>query len=69
MQLDKLFIHLPEENWPPTEPGFSQGFFVHSATRWTFGSLPLSPFSTFVAIGLACLVGDIKFNIWFNIQQ
>jgi len=32
-------------NWPPTEPGFSQGF--------CFGSLPLLPWL------LACLVGDI----------
>ncbi len=22
----------PEENWPPTESGFSQGFFLHSVT-------------------------------------
>jgi len=22
----------PEENWPPTEPGFSKGFFLHSVT-------------------------------------
>jgi len=25
-----LFLHWPEENWPPTEPGFSQGFFIQS---------------------------------------
>ncbi len=35
---------------PPTEPGFSQGFFLRSVTDGVFGSFPLSP--------LACLVGD-----------
>ncbi len=38
---------------PPTEPGFSQGFFSPFCHRWSFGSLPLSP--------LACLVGDTSF--------
>ncbi len=38
---------------PPTEPGFSQGFFLHSVTDGSFGSLPLSP--------QACLVGDTSF--------
>ncbi len=37
-------------NGPPTEPGFSQGFFSPFCHQWSFGSLPLSP--------LACLVGD-----------
>jgi len=40
------FVVWPEENWPPTELGFS--FFVLSLME--FGFLPLSP--------LACLVGD-----------
>ncbi len=35
---------------PPTEPGFSQGFFSPFCHRWSFRSLPLSP--------LACSVGD-----------
>ncbi len=38
---------------PLTEPGFSQGFLLHSVTDRSFGSLPLSP--------LACLVGDTAF--------
>ncbi len=38
---------------PPTEPGFSQGFFSPFCHRWSFSSLPLSP--------LACLVGDTSF--------
>ncbi len=38
---------------PPTEPGFSQGFFLHFCHWWSFGSLPLSP--------LVCLVGDTSF--------
>ncbi len=38
---------------PPTEPGFSQGFFSLFCHRWSFGSLPFSP--------LACLVGDTSF--------
>ncbi len=37
---------------PPTEPGFSQGFFS-ILSPMEFGSLPLSP--------LACLVGDTSF--------
>jgi len=41
-----MLVVWPEENWPPTEPGFS--FFVLSLME--FGFLPLSP--------LACLVGD-----------
>ncbi len=40
----------PEENCPPTVPGFSQGFLLNLCHRWSFGSLPLSP--------LACLFGD-----------
>jgi len=45
-----LFIWT-EENWSPTEPGFSQVFcFVTLSPDWTLDSLPLSP--------LACLVGD-----------
>ncbi len=52
----------PEEKWPPTEPGFSQGFFLRSGHQWSFGSLPLSP--------LACLVGDTSFpaisSTWLN---
>ncbi len=40
----------PEENCPPTVPGFSQGFLLSFCHRWSFGSLPLSP--------LACLFGD-----------
>ncbi len=35
---------------PPTEPGFSQGFFSPFCHRWSSGSLTLSP--------LACLVED-----------
>ncbi len=27
LQLEQLLIVWPEGNWPPTEPGFSQGFF------------------------------------------
>ncbi len=39
---------------PPTEPGFSQGFFsILSPMTPSFRSLPLSP--------LACLVGDTSF--------
>ncbi len=40
-------------NGPPTEPGFSQGFFSPFCHQWSFGSLPLSP--------LACLVEDTSF--------
>ncbi len=51
-----------EEKWPPTEPGFSQGFFSPFCHQWSFGSLPLSP--------LACLVGDTSFpaisSTWLN---
>ncbi len=47
---------------PPTEPGFSQGFFSPFCHLWSFGSLPLSP--------LACLVGDTSFpaisSTWLN---
>ncbi len=38
---------------PPTEPGFSQDFFLRSVTDGVFCSLPLSP--------LACLVKDTSF--------
>ncbi len=38
---------------PPTEPGFSQGFFSPFCHLWSFGSLPLSP--------LVCLVGGTSF--------
>ncbi len=38
---------------PPTESGFSQGFFSPFCHRWSFRSLPLSP--------LACSVGDTSF--------
>ncbi len=40
-------------NGPPTEPGFSQGFFLRSVTNGVLVPLPLSP--------LACLVGDTSF--------
>ncbi len=39
---------------PPTEPGFSQGFFSPFCQQGSFSSLPLSP--------LACLVGDTSFT-------
>ncbi len=40
---------------PPTEPGFSQGFFSPFCHRWSFSSLTLSP--------LACLVADTSFPV------
>ncbi|XP_058634529.1 uncharacterized protein LOC131542159 [Onychostoma macrolepis] len=41
----------PEENCPPTVPGFSQGFLLNLYHRWSFGSLWLSP--------LACFLGTL----------
>ncbi|XDV47940.1 hypothetical protein PO909_017477 [Leuciscus waleckii] len=55
---------MPEENWPPTEPGFSQGFFSPLGHLMKFfGSLPLLP--------LACSVGDILgiFNLILSINK
>ncbi len=48
---------------PPTEPGFSEGFFLRSVTNGVLVPLPLSP--------LACLVGDtfISSNIVDLIEQ
>ncbi len=52
-----------EENWPPTEPGFSQGFFSRFCHRWSFGSSGLLSRGHLISSDIIDLIAQILLEL------